>query len=104
MSVSLLGRSWVNIHTPIDIQCPLCNCVVSESIDHLFTKCVFSEAIWRGLSISNNFYVAANISYKDWRIIWLKDCANRDYYAYVLWYIWKYRCKVFFDRVKPNPK
>ncbi|XP_026377722.1 uncharacterized protein LOC113272021 [Papaver somniferum] len=94
----ILGR-----HTPIDIQCPLCNGLASESIDHLFTKCVFTEAIWRVLSIDAVFYKDVNMSYKDWCLIWLKDGVNRDFYSYVLWYIWKYRCKVVFHNVCPNP-
>ncbi|XP_026440706.1 uncharacterized protein LOC113339687 [Papaver somniferum] len=103
LSGCLPVREVLGRYTPIDINCPLCNNYVIETVDHLFTRCVFSEAIWRGLSFSQNFYSAANISYKNWCLMWLKDCTNRNFFAYVLWYIWKYRCKVVFDNVTPDP-
>ncbi|XP_026459959.1 uncharacterized protein LOC113360698 [Papaver somniferum] len=72
----LLGR-----HTPIDLHCPLCNNYVIESVNHIFTKCIFSEAVWRGLSFSHHFYSAVNLSYKDWFLVWLNDRDNIDFFC-----------------------
>lgn len=87
----------------MDIQYPLCNSIFSECIEYLFTIYVFSEAIWRGLSLANNFYAAANLSFRKWCLLWLKECVNTNYFAYIIWYICKYRCIVFFNNVRPNP-
>lgn len=35
--------------------------------------------------------------------MWLKEKDNGDIYAYILWLIQKYRCRVNFDGIKPNP-
>ncbi|XP_026383899.1 uncharacterized protein LOC113279420 [Papaver somniferum] len=104
LSVCLPVRETLGKYTPIDIVCPLCNYNVRETVEHLFTEGLFSEAIWRGLSFSSTFYAAANESFISWCLYWLKDTNNRNFLAYISWYIWKYRCRVVFDNIKANPK
>ncbi|XP_026410035.1 uncharacterized protein LOC113305155 [Papaver somniferum] len=92
-----LGR-----HIPIDTQCILCNKLVSETTYHLFLNCHFAEGVWRGMSLSTVFYNGKSIYFKDWCVKWLKDKDNKKVYAYVLWFLWKYRCRVAFDGIKLN--
>ncbi|XP_026378788.1 uncharacterized protein LOC113273254 [Papaver somniferum] len=103
LSECLPVRESLGLYTPIEINCPLCSGNARENIKHLFTECVFLEAVWRGLSFSRVFYDAANLSFKDWCISWLKDSSNRDFISYVLCYVWKFRCRVVFDYVSANP-
>ncbi|XP_026396573.1 uncharacterized protein LOC113291231 [Papaver somniferum] len=93
-----LGR-----HILLDTQCIMCNRITSERTDHLFLECNFSEAIWRGLSFSHIFYNKRNSGFKNWCLDWLMDKTNIDVCAYIFWFIWKYRCRVSFDGVNPNP-
>ncbi|KAL5780992.1 hypothetical protein ACOSP7_006021 [Xanthoceras sorbifolium] len=94
-----------------DSNCPRCEngC---ENLEHLFMGCNYSSNIWKDCK-----YGAAMIrrDAREWKSWFLANLKNKNlfnglpmciYFAFTIWYIWKWRCKGIFDpdfRLHPWP-
>lgn len=89
--------------------CPLCLCD-DETVEHVFLKCSWVEALWFGGALN---YKVDRAGIPSW-VLWLQailsnlgSSANRkwfqSYVAFTCGYIWKARCDFVFNQVSINP-
>lgn len=94
-------------HNPdIDSICQLCNNQAQETEFHLFCECPFARAVWFGLSLNNiisSYNSSTIISWIKWWITETNLSHLQVKISTILWFIWKYRCSVVFEKINPDP-
>lgn len=93
-------------NSEIDTNCQLCNMQAQETEKHLFGTCPFSRAIWFSFSSGHLIPSDDTTSITNWVKWWIQnpDLDNlTGKIATILWFIWKYRCSVGFEKTIPNP-
>lgn len=82
-------------------ECQMCNNHAMETENHLFRTFPFARAFWFGCSLEMvNSRINTNVISK-WVELWI-DGQNfspyREQIAIITWFIWKYKCEVFFRK------
>ncbi|KAK3211546.1 hypothetical protein Dsin_016252 [Dipteronia sinensis] len=92
----------------VSVECPLC-LAGSESIDHLFLQCTWSNKLWRLCMGVWGVHSCSNATVSEWLLGWNGFCSSRSssrvwnilFFA-VIWTIWECRNEVVFRGIQAD--
>lgn len=93
-------------NSAIDPHCQMCNYQEQETEQHLFILCPFARVIWFDFSLEAINIRSSTSSVNEWIGGWLSDPDFVQFsgkIATIMWFIWKHRCSVVFEKINPDP-
>lgn len=105
---ALPTSSIIGAHNPdIETICQMCNNQEQETEHHLFRECPFARALSFGFSLGNLNCSCTTDGIASWVKWWITDnelTALTGKISTILWFLWKYRCSVVFEKIRSEPK